>query len=346
MRPGTNRTNKRGIVFIAFLVVAISLFYYLTFFWLEYYTEYVYYHTLFRDLYFLPLVLAGFWFGLKGALHTSLFVTLLYLPFIILNWQHMSPSDFNRILEVCVFNAVAAVLGIVSDREKAREKALRESESLAAIGRTVSAIAHDMRNPLTVIGGFTQLVRDRLPTNDDDYRRLGLVMREADRLEGMVKDMLDFSRPLDLILDRESVSQVVSESIALVERRAKEKEVRLESRLSGETSPVAFDAARMERVLSNLIQNAIEASPAGGLVLVRTFLSEDMFAFEVIDNGPGIPPEKREEIFFPFFTTKKEGTGLGLAIVTRIVRAHGGEVGVRENPEGGSIFRVMLPIGS
>ncbi len=338
------KTKTRRVVLISLLVIVVTFSYYFTFFQFAYYPEYVYYHTLFRDLYFLPLILAGLWFGLKGAIQTSLGITILYLPFVVVTWRHMSPADFNRILEIVVFNAVAVVLGYISNLEKARQKALRESESLAATGRAVSAIAHDIRNPLTAIGGFARLLEEKASIDDDGRRKLRFIIQETGRLEAMVKDMLDFSKPLDLRLTSEDMNQVVRDSVTILETKAKEKGVNVELELSQQLPPVTLDCVRMEQVFLNLLGNAIEASPEGETVVVRTRHEGDAALFDVVDRGPGISPEHRGKIFTPFFTTKKHGTGLGLAIVFKIVEAHGGEVKVRETSEPGVTFGVSLPL--
>ena len=345
---GTGRPDGEGkrkrVILISLLVITITFCYYFTYFQYVYYSEYVYYHTLFRDLYFLPLILAGLWFGLRGALLSSLSITILYLPLIAMNWHHMSPADFDRILEIVVFNAVAAVLGSISDREKARERVLHESESLAAMGSAISAIAHDMRNPLIAIGGFARLLEEKAGIDADSRRKLRFMIQRTDMLEFMVNDMLDFSRPLDLRLTKEDINQVVRDSVTILENKAKEKRVNVKLELSQELPLVIFDCVRMEQVFLNLVSNAIEASPEGETIVVRTRLEGDEVLFEVVDRGPGILPEHSGKIFTPFFTTKKHGTGLGLAIVLKIVEAHGGEVKVRETSEQGATFSVSLPL--
>jgi len=338
------KSARIRILLMSSLVATISVAYYVTFAERGYCPEYVYYHTLFRDLYFLPLLLAGLWFGLKGALSTSLAITALSVPLVLMSWHGLSPTDFDRILELVVFNGVAAMLGALSDREKAREKALRESESLASIGRAVSALAHDMRTPLTAIGGFTRLVQERMSGAEHVRNKLGLVIEATDRLEAMVKDMLDFSRPLKLELTGKDINELVERTLPLLEKPVQEKKLIIEADLDPGLPPLAFDSMRMEQVLINLVSNAIEASPVGGSVRITTRLKGDGVSVEMADSGPGIPPENAEKIFTPFFATKSRGTGLGLAIVLKIVEAHDGRVEVLENPGGGAVFKITLPV--
>ena len=336
------KTKKRRFILISFLVVVITFFYYFTFFQYAH-PEYAYYHTLFRDLWFLPLMLAGLWFGLKGALRTSLGITVLYMPYIVVNWQGMSPRDFNRMLEIVLLNAVAAVIGAVSSLQKARERALRESESLAAMGTALSAIAHDMKNPLVAIGGFARLLREKDGIDDDSWRKLGFIVEGTNRLEALVRDMLDFSRPLNLTLAKEDINEAVRDSVMTLESKARESRASITLELSQDLPLVTFDRVRMVQVFLNLVDNAIEASPEGKAVVVRTLHEGGKTLIDVADGGSGISPEHRGEIFTPFFTTKRHGTGLGLAIVLKIVEAHGGEVRALQTQERGATFRVSLP---
>lgn len=326
------------IVLLSCMILLISLFYYTTV------PRHIYYHTLFRDLYFLPLILSSFWFGLGAAVVTASAITVIYLPLLVSNWQGFSPIDFSRILEILLFNGVAAVLGYLSSREKAGEKALRESESLAAMGIALSAVAHELKNPLTAIGGFSRLLQKKLRDDAESRERLDMVIRETDRLEALVVDMLDFARPLELGLTTADLNQVVRNSLSIAENAVGNKNVRIIQELTENLPFVDLDPMRMEQALINLIINAIQASPEGKPVLVRTYNKGNAACIEITDHGPGIPPEHREKIFTPFFTTKREGTGLGLPIVLKIVRAHSGKIELVETLGRGTMFKITLPV--
>ncbi len=231
------------------------------------------------------------------------------------------------------------------ERERA-ERALRESESLAAIGRAISAVAHDMKTPLVAIGGFTRLVKRRIGEDSPVQDKLDIVIRETQRLEDMVKGMLDFSRPLELKPSPGDARLLVAECLTVVEPLARERGVVVLNRPGRDVPPVSFDAMRMKQVLINLLTNAVEASPEGGEVAICTRVADDNLLLDVTDRGCGIPVEKRDEIFLPFFSTKKEGTGLGLPIVKKIVEAHHGHIEIMDNPRGGVTFRVVIPVWS
>jgi two-component system, OmpR family, phosphate regulon sensor histidine kinase PhoR len=228
-------------------------------------------------------------------------------------------------------------------RERA-EKALRTSASLAAIGKALSSVAHDMKTPLIAIGGFTQIVQRHLDETSPDREKLDIVLKETRRLENMVKDMLDFSKPLELDRSRSNIAEVIHESITVVDAIAGEKGVKLHTELSDGIAPILIDVMRMKQVLVNLVLNAVQASPEDGMVTVSCHSNGTRLIIDVIDCGCGIPLDKRRDIFSPFVTTKKEGTGLGLPIVKKIVHAHNGYVEILDNQESGVTFRVALPI--
>ena len=231
------------------------------------------------------------------------------------------------------------------ERERA-EKALRNSESLAAMGMALSSAAHDIKTPLLAIGGFAKMVHRNLPQGSKDRERLDIVLRETGRLERMVKDMLSFSGPLELQKSPEDVCGIVIETLSIVNGAAEAKDVSLEANLCQCDSPVSMDGLRMRQVLINLISNAIQASPRGETVMVNLHRQRHEIIFDVVDCGCGIPLNKRSEIFAPFFTTRKEGTGLGLPIVQKIVDAHKGRIEVLDNPGVGVTFRVVLPVAA
>lgn len=222
-------------------------------------------------------------------------------------------------------------------------KALLESESLAAMGRALSSVAHDMKTPLIAIGGFTRLARNHMEKTDPYRQKLDIVIKETQRLEAMVKDMLDFSRPLDIDRSDQDVDEVIGESLVLLDSLAREHHVSLRGITDFDLAPASLDRMRMKQVLVNLAANAVEASPRGEAVSMRAYARGGDLVIDVTDRGPGIEPEKRRAVFTPFFTTKKEGTGLGLSIVKKIVEAHKGRIEILDNSGVGLTFRVELP---
>jgi signal transduction histidine kinase len=238
---------------------------------------------------------------------------------------------------------VAAILGFLSDRDRKAQERLREVESLAAMGRVMSEVAHDIKTPLLAMSGLTRIVERTLGKDNPSREKLTLVIRETERLERLMQDMMAFSRPMKLDRTTGHIDQVVKECLELVESKARERSITLHGQSAKNLQPVSFDGLRMKQLLINLLTNAVEASPKGETVTVQSYQKRKTMFLDIIDHGCGVPQDKREKIFSPFFTTKQEGTGLGLSIVKKIVEAHHGHLEILDNPEKGVTFRVAIP---
>ncbi len=332
------QASKAKIIIIIGLILAIGFF--------QYATELTEHsrHLLFQGLFFIPVMLAGFWFGLWPALVTSFGITTILIPFTFIHWHGLTVGDINNVLEMGLYSVVAIILGKLKDQEKAQQRRLRESERLAAMGRALSGLAHDLRTPLIAIGGLIRLAKKHLEHDDAYHQKLDIVIEETQRLDHMVKDILDFSRPLELHPSRGDLNQVLHRSVGITAELALRKGVLVQTRSLPNLPSFSFDLQRAEQAFINLLINAVEASAEGETVIVSTYRRGGKAIVDVTDHGCGIPPDKTEEIFFPFFTTKKEGTGLGLPIVKKIVEAHRGTIEVIKNPDKGLTFRMIIPI--
>ena len=302
-----------------------------------------YQHAIYRMLFYLPLVLGSFWFGLNGALYVSGSVVTLYLLYLIEHWG--GPYElFQKFLEMVLYLVIALVIGLLVEKERRKHRALLRAESLAAIGRTVSEVAHDIKTPLIAIGGLVSQFSQNLPDKDPGRKKLDLVIQEAARLESMVNEMLDFGRPLELHPTKVDLNEIVRQCIEITEGMAEKANVEIEADMDASLPSLMLDVPRLKQVLLNLITNAVQASPAGERVLVKAYLLKKWALIEVSDRGGGIKEGDQEIVFSPFFSTKRGGTGLGLAIVKKIVEAHGGKASFRSNPEMGVTFVVQLPL--
>ncbi len=330
--------NRLKTVAIVLMIGGVLFLHYFTFQGMKFH------HAVYRMLFYLPLVLGSLWFGLKGALYVLASVSIFFLPYAIIHWQGMSFEDFAKLLEGVLYVVIGLVLGLLVEKEKKRHIALLRVESLAAVGKAVSEIAHDMRTPLMAIGGFASLLSRKLHSDDTSRKKLDLIIQETSRLESMVKEMLDFGKPLELELTKANLNEVVQEAIQVAKLMAMKAGVKLEADLEPSSPSLLIDIPRIKQVLLNLVVNAVQASPAGEHVLIKTHLTGNHVFLEVIDCGCGIEQDVSESIFVPFFSRSKEGTGLGLAIVRKIVEAHGGEVSFDSNNEKGVTFTVRLPI--
>jgi signal transduction histidine kinase len=228
------------------------------------------------------------------------------------------------------------------ERERLRTE-LRRSERLAALGKLLAGVAHEVRNPLAGIRSITQLWRRGLGLGEEGFDHL---IDEVDRLESIVSRLLQFSRADAQDLTPGDLNAVAAEAARLAEDRAGDQNVRVEFALEPDLPPVEMAAPALVQVLRNLTANALQVMPGGGVLRLETRLdpASGTVSASVIDNGPGLSAEVLAHLFEPFFTTKAEGTGLGLAIAREIALAHRGELRAENTPGGGAVFTLTLPL--
>jgi len=230
----------------------------------------------------------------------------------------------------------------LADLRKAEER-LRQDEKLAAVGRLSSAIAHEVRNPVSTIVSALATARGGALSPAEREEMLGIAVKESRRLEGLTTDFLAYAR----LRSPQMISSSLDDTLGYVadscRPRAREGGVSIQANPSGVVAE--FDATDIQQALTNLVMNAVEASfPAGTVNLRATANSEGCVQIEVEDAGPSIPPASVARIFEPFFTTKPQGTGLGLAIARNIARAHGGDLTLSVNRPGRVCFALTIPI--
>jgi PAS domain S-box-containing protein len=222
---------------------------------------------------------------------------------------------------------------------------LVRSERLAAIGEAAAYLSHEIKNPLMVIGGFARQVEKSLSDEDDDNRRkLKIIQDEARRLELMLTDVRDFTRPSRPQKELQDINSIIENTLVLLENDFKEKGISCEKSLDSDLPPIFLDPRQIEQLLINLAKNALEAMPNGGKFFISSWREDKQVKVSALDSGTGIPSEIAEKIFNPFFTTKKKGTGLGLAVCRKIIEDHEGEIYVQSKEGKGTKVTIILPI--
>jgi len=240
----------------------------------------------------------------------------------------------------------AEQLAAANENLKKAEAEVRRSERLAALGQLTAGLAHELRNPMSTMKTSAELLSRTVGEENPIAREMaGYIKEEVDRTNSLITRFLDFARPQHLKMEKGDLAAMLDHAVEQFEREksAAAASVTVFKNYSPDIPPIAFDAELMERVIYNLVMNAAQASPPGGIVTVKTRCVEDQVEIAVIDRGTGIDPANRESIFNPFFTTKSAGVGLGLAIVSKIVDEHGGRITVESTPGEGSVFLVFLP---
>ena len=217
----------------------------------------------------------------------------------------------------------------------------------ALLGEVSAIFAHEVRNPINNISTGVQLVASRLGSDHPLYESLEKVRNECNRLDQLMSDVLLFARPLKLNIEPISVADLMERILARWNPHFRQVGVQCHTSFEANTPSALADERTLERVIVNLITNALQAMSDGGTLSVNLGTSQstqgDMVELKIIDTGPGIPPDVQDRIFDPFFTTKKEGTGLGLAIGRRILSAHKGTIQVESYPDAGTVFTISLP---
>jgi PAS domain S-box-containing protein len=241
---------------------------------------------------------------------------------------------------ICLFSDLTAV--------KSLEQQLRLKDSLATVGELTAGIAHEFRNGLATIHGYSKLIDPGLIP--ETYRPYVEGIRaEAESLGQVVTNFLNFARPAELTLSRVDLRAICER--AADEVRADARALGGDVQLSGDFAAVDGDEVLLRQAFSNLLRNAVEACAAASVpprVVIQSGIdrSQNISRIAVDDSGPGIPPAARERVFRPFFTTKRSGTGLGLALVQKIVVFHNGRIIAGASPLGGASLQITLPLAS
>lgn len=226
------------------------------------------------------------------------------------------------------------------DSQKELEEVIVKSEKMSVAGQLAAGVVHEIRNPLTSIKGFVQLMEAGMGGKQEYY---DIMIEEIEKMEAMASELLYISRPTNQEMELESLSEMIEDCLILLSTQARQKNIVLDKDIKY-NQLIYCNRSQIKQVLINLIKNAIEAIEDEGQVFVRVHKEGEFVAIDVVDDGPGVPVELIEELDQPFFTTKKHGTGLGLMVSQQIIQEHGGELIIKRNIKRGSTFRFLIPI--
>ncbi len=229
-----------------------------------------------------------------------------------------------------------------------RQEAIVESEKLAAVGRIAAHMAHEIRNPLVTMGGYArrimQMPKEKSKANKKIDISAEIILKECERLEKTLSNVMDFSRPAKFIKEFNNINEVIRDTVNLLKNLFQEKKVEVDMELSEEIPLVKSDFNQMKQVMLNLLQNSLDATPAGGTIRVRSKSEADLIEIAISDTGSGIGEEDPNVVFEPFYSTKVTGVGLGLAIVKKIIKDHNGTIRASNREGGGAEFTIRLPV--
>ncbi len=257
--------------------------------------------------------------------------------------NHASLAIENSRLYESLKQKVAELSQANEELSANRDKLIRY-ERLSVVGEMAAKIAHDIRNPMTAIGGFARRMLKKATADTTTNSYLQIIVHEVDRLEKILGDILSFSKPSAPQLREADLNQLIGETYAMMGPELEQHRIRVVKELDPRLQPVRIDRDQIERVLINLIKNAVEAMPEGGAITASTRLEGRQVLIETADTGPGIEEENLYKIFEPFYTSKATGSGLGLTLAAQIISSHGGTMEVfRREPSGISIV-IILPL--
>jgi signal transduction histidine kinase len=365
------RLPRRGPVYIIVLKIALATL-------LLDHTGEIPINSYYYPIYYLPAVTAAEYFGPWATLFWTALASAAYCSYLYpaLQEYEINAEDYGRLAIRIVFfflaamvvnrfvlenrrqikryQELAATLAETNRRLQLAQEEARRSERLAALGQMSAGLAHEIRNPLSVIKGSAEMLHEKLgEANPLASELAGYISSETNRLSALVTRFLDFARPLQPELVTQEITPVLDRALAavLAARKAEDPTVRIERQYQTNLPLVPLDEGLCEQAFVNLIQNAYDAMGSGGGTLRLTAAAPNTSSHgvevRIEDTGPGIPAELREQIFNPFVTTKKTGVGLGLSIVSRIIDGHHGTIRV-ENAGGtdgahGARFVIFFP---
>lgn len=253
-----------------------------------------------------------------------------------------------RMKHVFLLSAVGEKVGriiIIEDITllKEMEEKMKADEKLTMVGRLSAMVAHEIRNPLAAISASTQMLAMRNNFREKDKHILDILVRETERLNRWISDLLDYARPTKTEIMDVDVEKLISDVLDVAKNDPMSAEITFETKVEPHLS-VWGDPFKLHRVFLNLVKNAMESIEKNGKIEIVASLDGDnqMVEFKVVDNGKGIPPEDIDKVFEPFYTTKTRGTGLGLTVVSHIISEHQGTISVRSIPQMGTEFTIRL----
>jgi signal transduction histidine kinase len=336
----------------------------------------IFYHDMFRRLSYFPIVLGAIWFGVWGGLLLAVMSSIAFIPHVLLYIGEGTGTYLSELTEIILYIAAGTVTGIIAGREsrlrnrykslsekleKSYDKLHRETQllleveeqlgaaqKLSALGQLSASLAHEIKNPLSSIKGTAEILLDEFPEDHPKREFVEILLKETERLNNTVEEVLQFSRrgmqgEKKEQAETEPLSQVIDRVTSLLASQLRKKNIKLT--VTGWEVGKAFFVAgeKLSQVFLNIILNGVDAAPAKGEISIETMKHADGYTVSVKDDGPGIAAELADKIFNPFYSTKEGGTGLGLSISKKIVESYGGTLTLSDAETGGACFTVFLP---
>ncbi|MED4602441.1 PAS domain S-box protein [Paenibacillus validus] len=242
----------------------------------------------------------------------------------------------NEITGICI-------IGRDISEHKKTEELLRNSEKLSVAGQLAAGVAHEIRNPLTSLKGFTQFMKTGAHYKE---QYLDIMMSELDRIEQIINELLLLAKPQAAAFQQRPLSPILVHVVSLLESQANLNNIQFDTQIHGDLPSIHCEENQLKQVFINIVKNAMEAMTGGGRIQIAVEQTDPRYVTVVFsDNGPGIPGDVLKRLGEPFFTTKENGSGLGLMISQKIITEHNGRLEIKSEPDRGTVVKITLPIG-
>jgi two-component system sensor histidine kinase HydH len=358
-RNSNHKSLRVGIVVVLVLVITILHF--------ETPIEHPILHQVYQRSYYIPAVLAGYWFEIVGGLATAFVLAILFVVHILRDWSHHPESAIQQYAEIPMYFVIAVLVGYLSGLQRktreSLEKAgaelaaaykklndtfdqLRHADRLALLGQLSAGIAHEIRNPLASIQGAVEILGQNVPAEDPKSEFAQIARKEVDRLARLTSEILQFSKPAPPQKLKTNPLEIIEAACRLVADQAQRQGIELIQPLRESVPAIVVDPEQIKQVLINILINAIQAQHDGGSILISGKVEHGEWITCIQDAGPGMTREQLDRVFDPFFTTKREGTGLGLSISYQLVKNNGGRIWASSELGKGACFQIGFPISS
>jgi len=295
------------------------------------------FHVLHQQLFYIPLVLASFWFGTRAGLSTAVAVSILYGPAMLLR-HHEGGMHLTVVTQIALYLFVAFLMGWLSDRQRRQQQQLLKNERIPALGKAASTLGVEIRD---IVTGVHSIYRQSGGLKNDDAN--DDFLSEIDRLKRMVDGLSHFAPTLDHTSLSTDLNDILRHSFKKYSRQAAGKGLNMTIEPTGTGCPSTISVEPLFRIFDELVNNAIDFSQRGQAVVLRSFSGENEWVLEVADSGPGVAKENEEKLFTAFFTTRPDGYGLSLSSGRKLLRDLGGDLIYRPGAHGGAIFRMLIP---
>lgn len=313
-------------------------------------------HALHSRFCYLPILVGAAWFGVRGGLLTATAISALILPYLFGGVTVSDQHNFElsqEFVEIFFYYVVGFLIGWLVDRElrirrhhQETQLALERSHHLSMVGQMAAGVAHEIKNPLASIKGAVEILSEDGANKEDRDEFRYIVVNEIKRIDGTVKEFLEYARPREIKREPMNLSAALQASLRQIDRQMTESGLCVSSDIEPNIY-ILGDPEKIHQVVLNLVLNAAEASHGdSGIEIVLARNGRRDVHLTIKDHGQGIDPAHADKIFEPFYTTKSTGTGLGLAIVKSIIESHNGRIDITSQNGSGTSVRISLPLAT